>query len=138
MTQRNRMTSAATLALGTILLTGCSTKIDELNIQSKFSYPNGDYAAVGHAHSEVSSTSVFNTPEMTREVFQELQQQALAQNGGADDLIDYIVSAKTTNIFIVNTTTFSLDGTAIKVKNLDGQLYQNGAPILSPTRSKKS
>ena len=131
MKQRNSFLSVAALALGSLLLAGCSSKVDDLELQSKFTYPNGDYAAIGHAHAEMQSITFFTAPIMTREVFQTLHQQALTQNGGADDLVDYIVSAKTTSLLFATQTTFSLDGTAIKITNLGGQIYNN-----APSRAK--
>jgi hypothetical protein len=132
---QNRRQLILAITLGALSLAGCSATSDTLQIQSDFSYPNGDYASLGHAHAEQNTTRLFfDAPVMTKEVYVQLKNDALTKTGG-DDLIDYLISTETTNYILITTTRFSLDGTAIKVTRVGGQIYNKGQAIPSPTRT---
>jgi hypothetical protein len=124
------------MLLAGIALSACTTTAADLTVQSKFAYPNGDYTYLGHIQAEKKyMTTSFTAPEMTRDVFLDLQKQALAQQSGADMVVNYAISSSITTVppIPVTWTTFRLDGTAIKVLNVGKQDYNNG-PIPSPTR----
>jgi hypothetical protein len=115
----------------------CSSTSNDLNVQSKFAYPNGDYTFLGHvtAEKKVFSSS-FNAPVMSREVFLDLQKQALAQQPGADFIVNYVVSSTTTQVppLPIEWSTFKLEGTALKVVEVGRQKYDGGG-IPTQTRT---
>ncbi len=135
---QNRHITVRTSALLCLLATSsCNTATSDLDIQSKFSYPNGDYSSLGHVSAENKYfTTSFTAPVMTREVFLDLQQKALAQEPGADFVVNYVITSSVTQVppIPVSWTTFKLEGTAIKVVEVGGQRY-NGSSIPSPTRT---
>jgi hypothetical protein len=121
-----------------LMTSSCTSTSNELDIQSKFAYPNGDYTSLGHVSAEKKYfSSSFTAPVMTREVFLDLQQQALAKQPGADFLVNYVVSSSVVQVspIPVQWTTFRLEGTALKVVEVGGQKYSDTS-ISSPTRTK--
>ena len=111
----------ASAVIGCAMLSACTYKIADLELSSKYTFPQGDYAPVGHVHSEVTATSYFTTPVMTREIFQELQRKALEKGG--DEVIDFTLrSSNTTFFYVINHATFTMDGTAIKITQIGNQV----------------
>jgi hypothetical protein len=126
------------VTLCTLVVVSCTSASNDLDLQSKFSYPNGDYTSLGHVSAEKKYvTASFGAPEMTREVFLDLQQQALSSQPGADFVVNYVISSSVTQVppIPVSWTTFCLEGTAIKFLEVGGQKY-SGDLIPSPTRTK--
>jgi hypothetical protein len=126
--------------LGILALAGCTTSASVLTVQSRFAYPNGDYASLGQAVAERSYVRVLFAPVMDREIFVELEQQALATRPGADLMVDYMVAS---DVFampavflpLVTYTTFRLEGTAIRFRELGRQELGAGA-LPAPTRAR--
>jgi hypothetical protein len=115
------------------VLTGCSMNTSLLSIQDKFTYPNGDYESLGRATAKRSYTRLFSAPVMTREVFRDLEQQALASQSGADVMVDYVISSNVIAIPYlylpaISITTFELEGTALRFRELGGQQFRNPPP----------
>jgi hypothetical protein len=126
------------LFLGVIAVSGCTTKSDDLVVQSKFAYSNGDYTYMGHVEATKKyTTSSFNVPEMTAEVFHQLEQQALTHQSGADFIVNYLISSSVTSVPLIpiSWTTFRLDGTAVKGLKVGQQNYSDQG-IPSPTRTR--
>jgi hypothetical protein len=128
--------------LSTALVGGCSVKTDDLAIQSKFTYPNGEYTSLGHVKSEKSSVSFVTGPEFNREVFQELHQKALESQPNADAIVNYVLASEVTLIPMlpISFTTFYLEGTAIKlleVKDRPSRTNVPTAPSPAPAPVKK-
>ncbi|HEY0183409.1 MAG TPA: hypothetical protein VGC09_11430 [Rhodopila sp.] len=124
--------------LTALLATSCTSASSDLDIQSKFAYPNGDYTMLGTVSAQKTyTTTSFSGPVMTREVFLDLQQAALAKQPGADFVVNYVVSSTVTQVppIPVAWTTFRLEGTALKVVEVGGQKYSD-SNVLSPTRTK--
>lgn len=121
-----------------LMASSCTNASNDLDIQSKFAYPNGDYTSLGHVSAEKKyfSTS-FTAPVMTRQVFLDLQQQALAQQPGAEFVVNYVVSSSVVQVPLIPAqwTTFRLEGTALKVVEVGKQTYSD-ANIPSQTRTR--
>lgn len=125
------------LSASLFLVSGCSSGTNDLVIQSKFAYPNGDYNDLGPTFAEKSVTSFLSPPPMDKALFSELNNEALNKKPGADQLVDYVISNNVTSFGIVPVyqSTFRLEGTAIKIVNLKPQTYKDGK-IPSQTRIK--
>jgi hypothetical protein len=119
--------------IGTMLLGGCTTSANYLTVQSKYSYPNGDYEFVGRAAAEKKYTRVLSTPVMGQEEFLQLEQEALASQPGADFLVDYLITSDVTTLspLPVTLATFRLEGTAVRFREL-GQQQFRGVPSATP------
>lgn len=119
------------------VVAGCSSGANDLVIQSKFAYPNGDYTDLGPTFAEKSVTSFLSPPTMDKALFNELSNEALSKKQGSDQLVDYVISNNVTSFAIVPVyqSTFRIEGTAIKLVNAKPQNYVDGK-IQSPTRTK--
>lgn len=62
------------LAVAAAILTvcGCTTTSNTRTLQSKFSYPNGDYTPLGSVSAEKSRTTFWNAAVMDKATFDEL------------------------------------------------------------------
>jgi len=125
------------ISVALLLVAGCSSGTNDLVIQSKFAYPNGDYADLGPTFAEKSVTSFMSPPQMDKALFGELHNEALNKKNGADQLVDYVISNNVTSFGVVPVyqSTFRLEGTAIKFVNAKPQNYVDGKTP-SPTRTK--
>lgn len=125
------------------MLAGCTTSANVLSQQSRFAYPNGNFAPQGYAAAERKYTRFFTAPEMGPLEFQELEREALATKPGADLLVDYLVESKVTQVPfqflpIVTFTTFRVEGTAMRFTELGRQQFRDApagpAPAPAPVR----
>jgi hypothetical protein len=103
------------IAIAITAIGGCAQTSSYRQLQSKFSFPNGDYVPLGNVSAEVSRTTFWNAPLMDKASFDELTQAALRQKGG-DILVDYVITADVTRVPLlpVAFTTFKIDGTAVR------------------------
>lgn len=128
------------LLVGFFTLVGCSMNTSLLSTQANFAYPNGDYEYLGRSVAEKKYVRLFSAPVMNRETFLDLQQQALASQSGADMMVDYAIS---TNVVafpylylpVVSLTTFHLEGTALRLREVGRQQFQDGT-VPSQTRTR--
>ncbi len=89
-------------------------------LQDKFAFPNSDLTPLGHVSAEVSHTTFLVPPDLNKEAYDELSQEALKQKGG-DTLTDSVVTSDTTCVLLICSATFKVDGTAVKVVQLGRQ-----------------
>jgi hypothetical protein len=125
-----------------LLIAGCSTSSNILAVQEKYTYPNGDYAPLGHISAETKYTKLLVAPVMGREEFLNLEQKALASRPGADLIVDYLVSSNVLIVPaaflpIVTFTTFRLEGTAAQFRELGQQRYRDGNAVPGPAKGQQ-
>jgi len=125
--------------LGAILISACTTKASDLVTQDRFAFPQGDYEHRGHVFSERKYTKFLTAPEFTREVFLDLQQDALSRQPDADIIVNYLISSSVFQPPLVPfyMATFRLEGDAMKLVESGGQIYHNSpnSSPSSPTRT---
>lgn len=103
-----------TLPLGVI--TGCAVTAGHFNTETHFSFPNSNVVPLGQVKSTMSRWS-FLFPNVTGDEALGLMKEAIAQQSGADLVINYVLDTKTT-IFppFIYKTDMVLEGTAAKME----------------------
>jgi hypothetical protein len=108
------------LIVAALFLSGCTVGVGtRIEPASHFVYPNSNVTKLGPVSSSATGASLFVLPPMrSPELDRELYTRALAQQAGADTIVDYVVVSRVTmipflNIFVV---THELKGTAAKAE----------------------
>lgn len=103
-----------TLSLG--VTTGCAVTAGRFNTETHFSFPNSNVVPLGQVKSTMSRWS-FLFPKVTADDALGLMKEAIAQQSGADLVINYVLDTKTT-IFppFIYITDIVLEGTAARME----------------------
>lgn len=84
--------------------------------KSQFIYPNSNVTPLGPVTYSATKTSFFVPPHWKIEDTKAAYRNALAKAPGATALVDYKEDTTYTSILFFNSTTYSLEGTAIKME----------------------
>jgi hypothetical protein len=94
---------------------GCSVTRGGMREQSRFVYPNSNVAPLGPTSASVSKTYFLLIPSIKVEDVKKTHADALAKVDGANALIDYHEDTTVSSIFLFNTITYHVEGTAVKM-----------------------
>ena len=110
----------ACVCVAAILLsaTGCSTTLGRQVPNSQFAYPNSNVTALGPAQGKVVKWSFFVPPDLTVADIRGAYNKALAQQQGANILINFKEDTTFTAfpIIMISAIEYKVDGTAAKME----------------------
>lgn len=117
--------SAAALSM---TVSACSMSVDSRMLQTKFAFPNCDFAPIGKISTSDSVTTFLSPPVMTESLYNRMVNSAKAKaaaqypsEGQPYGLVDLVLSEEITNYVLpIYTTRFSLDATVIR-KSMCGE-----------------
>jgi len=109
-----------TLVVATILAlsslsTGCTYNQGQYGPNSHFSYPNSNVVPLRQVKASTSKISLIIFPSFDDAEIIQLVQDALAQQPGADLLLNFTLDTKTISYIILTKTDITIEGTAAKM-----------------------
>ncbi len=110
----------ALIAFGVLIISfmqaGCSTTRGTFEPTTHFAYPNSNVQPMGHISATVSEGSFLIPPTLDKEKVLKLMNDALAQQPGADAVVNYRLDTTYTGYLIYYVQTVKLEGTAVKMQ----------------------
>lgn len=103
------------ISLLAVISTGCSIGAGSYGINSHFSYPNSNVVPMKQVKATISKLSFIIPPSFDGDEIIKLTQDAVAQQPGADLLLNYSLDTKMTNFIIFTTMDMTITGTAAKM-----------------------
>lgn len=103
---------------------GCTYNAGSYGINSHFSYPNSNVTPMGQVKATLSKMSFFISPSFEDGEIIQLTEEAIAQEAGADLLLNYSLDTEVTSFMIVTTVDLTISGTAAKM-NVGSQELQD-------------
>jgi hypothetical protein len=98
------------------IITGCAVKGGNFSTETHFSFPNSNVVPLGQVKSSMSKWS-FLFPDVSGNETLELMKEAIAQQPGADMLINYVLDTENTMFLpFVYKIDMVLEGTAAKMQ----------------------
>ncbi|WP_347989658.1 hypothetical protein [Methylomonas sp. AM2-LC] len=107
------VTSIVALSLFQI---GCSSTHGTFEPTTHFAYPNSNVQPLGHISAEVKEGMFLIPPKLTKEKVLKLMSDALAEQPGADTIINYRLDTTYTSYPFYYVQTVKLEGTAAKMQ----------------------
>lgn len=96
-----KLMTIAVAACGLIFATGCTTKMGVTNPSANFVYPNSNVESLGPVSASKSKLRLLIPPAIGIEDMKGVKQEALAQQSGADVLINVKEDTTFTSFFIL-------------------------------------
>ncbi len=94
---------------------GCTMNVGGYGPNSHFAYPNSNVTPLGHVKATTSKISFIISPSFDDAEIIKLTQDALAQQSGADLLLNYNLDTKITSFVIITKMDITIEGTAAKM-----------------------
>lgn len=101
---------ACAVALG---VSACGATSSHMALKSMKDLPQGNYYPAGRVYAEKSFVSFFSPPELNKEQFLELEQEAI-KKVDADFMVDYTLKSDVSLFWIVYTGKYTLEGQGVK------------------------
>lgn len=105
----------------TAFLMGCSSTIGTFTPSTNFTYPNSNVRPLGHVKVSAKKEDFFFAPALTKDNVTDLMNDALAQQPGADMLVNYRLDTTYTMFPFYYIQTITLEGTAVDMITLGEQ-----------------
>lgn len=99
-----------------ITSTACTMEMGSYGINSHFSYPNSNVTPLKQVKATASRLSIIIPPSLHGTEIIKLTQDAIAQQSGADLLLNYSLDTKMTSFIFVHKMDTTITGTAAKMK----------------------
>ncbi|WP_036247058.1 MULTISPECIES: hypothetical protein [Methylobacter] len=115
------ITSLVALALSQI---GCSTTHGTFEPTAHFAYPNSNVQPMGHVSATVKEGMFLIPPTLNKEKVLKLMSDALAQQPGADAIINYRLDTTYTMYPFYYVQTVKLEGSAAKMQVGEQELLE--------------
>ncbi|MCL7423329.1 MAG: hypothetical protein M8364_20785 [Methylobacter sp.] len=115
------ITSLAALALSQ---SGCSTTHGTFEPTAHFAYPNSNVQPMGHVSATVKEGMFLIPPTLNKEKVLKLMSDALAQQPGADAIINYRLDTTYTMYPFYYVQTVKLEGSAAKMQVGEQELLE--------------
>ena len=113
------------LCLTILSISGCTTTyLVKIVPKSHFNYPNSNIEQLGYVTGQASESHFFAVPTVTSTLEYDALADALAEKAGADMIVNSYHVVEITNIPLlpIQTITYKVDGTAVKMKVSDKPL----------------
>ncbi len=107
-----------------IVSSGCTMNLGSYGTNSHFSYPNSNVSPMGHVKATTSKLGFIIFPSFNDGEIIKLTQDAIAQQPGADLLLNYTLDTKITSFMIATKLEITIEGTAAKM-SVGSQKLQN-------------
>jgi hypothetical protein len=119
-----RLLSVTSIVVFALFQAGCSTTHGTFEPAAHFAYPNSNVQPMGHISATVREGMFLFPPTLTKEKVLKLMSDALAQQPGADAIINYRLDTTYTMYPFYYVQNVKLEGSAVKMQVGEKELIE--------------